>query len=125
MNLGKRIKEEEKKEVVTISYIYGIELFIIIFSAYPLLKIVGGIGILVWIIFMCITLCTAFYIETLKKKYNIITYKEIIAFYDNKSLSHDEKIIEKIKRPYQKILLTLISGFIAALVLFIFELILG
>ncbi len=44
-------------------------------------------------------------VERYKKKYNIQTYREIVAFTDGKSLDEIEKAREEAKRPYQKGLL--------------------
>ena len=44
-------------------------------------------------------------IEKYKKKYDIQTFKEIVAFTDGKSLDEIEKAREEGKRPYQKALL--------------------
>ena len=102
-----------------LSWIFTIEMLIMTLSAYPLMKLTGIIGIAIWILFTIITIVTAFSLERIKKQYNIQTYKEIIAFYERKELSHDEKNIEFGKRPYQKILLAICSGIIALLVMLV------
>ena len=43
-------------------------------------------------------------IEKYKKKFDIQTYKEIVAFTDGKSLDEIEKAREEGKRPYHKVL---------------------
>ncbi|WP_026527991.1 helix-turn-helix domain-containing protein [Butyrivibrio sp. VCD2006] len=53
-------------------------------------------------------------IESIKKEYNVQTYKEIIAFTKGEELSSTDKIKEEAKRPYQKILFAIASGLIAA-----------
>ena len=93
-------------------------MIIMILSAYPLMKC-GIVGICVWVLFAVVTIYTAFVVERVKKHYNIQTYKEIVAFYEGKSLSHDEKNIEFGKRLYQKILLAIGSGLIALIVMII------
>ena len=55
-------------------------------------------------------------VEKYKRKYDIQTYKEIVAFTDGKSLNEIEKAREEGKRPYQKALLAVGS---AALVVII------
>ena len=45
-------------------------------------------------------------IEKYKKKYDIQTFKEIVAFNDGKSLDEIEKAREEGKRPYQKAFLS-------------------
>ena len=55
-------------------------------------------------------------VEHIKKEHDVQTYKEIIAFTKGEELSSTDKIKEEAKRPYQKILFTIASGLIAALI---------
>ena len=57
--------------------------------------------------------------------YDIKSYKEIVAFYYNKSLTHDEKIEENAKRPYQKVILTILSGDTAFIVFLLLDILIG
>ncbi len=102
-----KINEKERSDFFKLSWIYTIELIVMVLSSYPLFKFLKIIGIIIWILIFIITITTAFKLEKLKKKYDIQTYKEIVAFYDNKSLSHDEKIEEKGKKNYQKVLIVM------------------
>ena len=117
--MKKKVEEKDIRGFKVLSWIFTIEMGIMIFSAYPLIKLTGIVGIAIWILFAIITIGTSFAIERVKKYYNIQTYKEIIAFYEKKELSHDEKYIEFGKRPYQKTLLAICSGIIALLVMLI------
>lgn len=118
--MKKTINEVERKEFKALSNIYAVELIIMILSAYPLLKL-GIIGIIIWGLIVVITIATAFIVEKKKKEYNIQSYKEIVAFYENKSLTHEEKIQEKAKSNYQKI----IYAFVTAVLTFIIFLLLS
>lgn len=118
-SMKKKVEENDIKGFKTLSWIFTIEMLIMILSVYPLIKFAGIIGIAIWILFAIITISTAFAIERIKKYYNIQTLKEIIAFYEKKDLSHDEKNIEFGKRTYQKILLALCSGMFALLIMLI------
>ena len=124
-NMKKTINESDRKGFVGLSRIYTIELIAMVISAYPLLKYAGVIGIAIWILFTIITIISAFKIEKIKKEYNIQTYKEIVAFYNNKSLTRDEKIEEKAKIPYQKFLLSILSAIIAIIVFVLLEVLIG
>ena len=124
-NMKKTIKESDRKGFVGLSRIYTIELIAMVISAYPLLKYAGVIGIAIWILFTIITIISAFKIEKIKKEYNIQTYKEIVAFYNNKSLTRDEKIEENAKIPYQKFLLSILSAIIAIIVFVLLEVLIG
>ena len=118
-----KVEENDIKGFKMLSWIFTIEMVIMMLSAYPLIKLVGIVGIGIWILFAIITIVTAFAIERVKKYYNIQTYREIIAFYEKKELSHDEKNIEFGKRTYQKILLAMCCALIALLVMVIMNLI--
>ena len=117
----KRIVSKEKIEKFNImSYIFLVEMLIVMFSAYPLFTLDGYIGVIIWALFFVITFVTAIVIEKFKKKNDIQTYKEIIAFMENKSLSYEEVQQEIGKRNYQKILLTILTGLIT-FIIFIIE----
>ena len=117
----KKIVSKEKIEKFNImSYIFLVEMLILMFSAYPLFTLDGYIGVIIWALFFVITFVTAIVIEKFKKKNDIQTYKEIIAFMENKSLSYEEVQQEIGKRNYQKILLTILTGLIT-FIIFIIE----
>ncbi len=117
----KRIVSKEKIEKFNImSYIFLAEMLILMFSAYPLFKIDGYIGAIIWALFFVITIVTATIIEKFKKNNDIQTYKEIITFMENKSLPYEEVQQEIGKRNYQKILLAILTSLIT-LIIFIIE----
>ena len=117
----KRVVSKEKIEKFNImSYIFLVEMLIVMFSAYPLFTLDGYIGVIIWALFFVITFVTAIVIEKFKKKNDIQTYKEIIAFMENKSLSYEEVQQEIGKRNYQKILLAILTGLIT-FIIFIIE----
>lgn len=117
----KRIVSKEKIEKFNImSYIFLAEMLIVMFSAYPLFSLDGYIGVIIWALFFVITFITATIIEKFKKNNDIQTYKEIITFMENKSLSYEEVQQEIGKRNYQKILLAILAGLIT-FIIFIIE----
>lgn len=114
--MRKIIDKETVKNFNMMSYIFLIELLVLAISAYPLFKIEGYIGILVWIVFYVITLVTATMIEKFKKTNDIQTYKEILAFIDGKQLTYEESQQEIGKRIYQKIFFALVTGIITLII---------
>ena len=64
-------------------------------------------------------------VEREKKKFDMQTYREIIAFTEGKSLSEIEKAREEGKRPYQKVLLAVASGAAGVIVTIFFLWLLG
>ena len=61
-------------------------------------------------VLFAVTLWLAFKVEKEKKKYDIQSYKEIVAFLEGRRLDEISKAQEVAKRPYQKVLLTLGSA---------------
>ncbi len=118
--MKKIVSKEKIEKFNTMSYIFLAEMLILMFSAYPLFKIDGYIGAIIWALLFVITIVTATIIEKFKKTNDIQTYKEIIAFMENKSLSYEEVQQEIGKRNYQKILLTILTGLIT-FIIFIIE----
>ncbi len=115
----KRIASKEKIEKFNImSYIFLVEMLIVMFSAYPLFTLDGYIGVIIWALFFVITFVTAIVIEKFKKKNDIQTYKEIIAFMESKSLSYEGVQQEIGKRNYQKIIFAFIAGVITLAICF-------
>lgn len=117
--MKKIIDKEAIKKFNVMGYILGIELLIIATSAYPLFRIDGNIGIIIWVLLYLITFATGIIIEKFKKKNDIQTYKEIIAFIENKPLTYEESQQEIGKRIYQKILLAILSGIVTLVIILI------
>jgi len=121
--MKKETSEYDLKEYNTLSVTFSIGLIIILLSAYPLLKFVGITGIIIWSLIYIITMYIGIKIEKIYRKNDIRTYKEILAFTENKTLSTKEKIEERAKRPYQKFLLGLFSGIMAIIIFILLDLI--
>ena len=66
------------------------------------------------LILFAFTFFLALRVEKEKKKYDIQSYKEIVAFLEGRRLDKISKAQEVAKRPYQKVLLTLGSATLAA-----------
>ena len=110
VSLDNFIKED------VMSFVFLVELIIVTISAYPLFSVDGYTGIIIWLCLFTVALYTASKIERFKKKYDIQTYKEILAFIDGKQLTYDETQQEIGKRNYQKIIFALLAGVIALIV---------
>ncbi len=123
--MKKRIDESDLKEFKGLSKMYLFELIIILVSAYPLLKFFQIIGLVVWLMLIVVMLYTIVKIENLYQKNECQTYKEIVAFTEGKTLTEKEKIEENAKRPYQKIMLGILSVVIFVIVYIILEIVLG
>ena len=123
-NLIKGDLEKMKKEIDTQEYakfqrdstIFTILFIAILILPIPLIEFWGLRGIGIYIIVYGATMYYALQVEKYKKKYDIQTYKEIVAFTEGNSLDEIEKARESGKRPYQKILLAAGSGLLALLI---------
>ena len=118
--MKEQIKQSDIIEFKRASYIYNVLFFAMVLSAVPLWTYLGIVGIILWVGLTAATLLYAFHVEKLKKRHNIQTYKEIQAFMDGTRLDELETAVEKGKRPYQKILLTLASALLGAVCGYLF-----
>ena len=104
VEMKNEIKSESVSEFKKWSYIYAVGFVIAILIPYPLVHFFKWWGILIFALYWVALMVLAFHVEKLKMENDIQTYKEIVAFTEGKALSKDEKLEEKAKRPYQKIL---------------------
>lgn len=114
--MKEQIKEADIKQLNHDSAIYAVLLLVALISPIPLVHFLWYTGIAIWVVIMAITLYYAIRIEKQKKKHDIQTYKEILAFSEGKRLDEMEKNREIGKRPYQKVLLAIGSGVVTAAV---------
>lgn len=110
------VNTQKVREFNIIGYIYLAELLILAITAYPLFKLEGNIGVIIWILFFLVTFFTAGIAEKIKKNNNIQTYKEILAFINSKQLNYEERQQELGKRMYQKILFAILAGVIVLII---------
>lgn len=82
----------------------------------PLVMLWKWFGMALYLCLFGIGMYFAVRIEKYKKKYDIQTFKEIVAFTDGKSLDEIEKAREEGKRPYQKALLVAGSAALAVII---------
>lgn len=80
-----------------------------------LVKFMSYWGLAVDLVLFAIAIIFAFRIERHKKRHDIQTYKEILAFTEGKSLDEIEKARETGKRPYQKAFFAIGSALMAAI----------
>lgn len=108
------IKKEEVTKLNCYGTIYTVLLIITVISTVPLFMWIGRWAFIPWGMMLVITLYFAVRVEKVKKNNDIQTYKEIIAFSEGKRLDEVRKQREIGKRPYQKILLAIISAVLGA-----------
>ncbi len=111
------MREEVNKEDIQKFNRYGTKfaviLLLFIVSVVPLTVYFSYLGLAVSAVLYAVGLYYALAIEKYKKKFNIQTYREILAFTEGKKLDEIEKAKEYGKRPYQKVLLALLAPIVA------------
>ena len=107
--MKKEISEQEQAEFRKDSTVFNVLFGMMIVLPIPLSKLLGWIGWGIWAVIFAATFYYGFRVDRHKKKHNIQTYKEILAFTEGKSLSEIEQAREEGKRPYQKVLI--VAGF--------------
>lgn len=127
VSLDKLIKgdlERMKKEIDTQEYakfqkdstIFSILFIALLILPVPLVMLWKRLGMALYLCLFGVGMYFAVKVEKYKKKYDIQTYKEIVAFTEGKSLDEIEKAREEAKRPYQKVLLAAGSAMLVVII---------
>ena len=117
--MKKEIDKQEYAEFQKNSNIFSILFVVLLIVPVPLVMIFEWFGMVLYIGLWAIGMYFAIKLEKYKKKYDIQTYKEIVAFMEGRSLSEIEKVREEGKRPYQKALLPAASAVLVIIIAFI------
>lgn len=96
--------------------IYTVLLAATIILPAPLLKWFGLYGLIPELLLWGAAMYFALRLERIKKANNVQSYKEILAFSEGRKLDEIEQKVEAGKRPYQKLLLVLLTAGITLLV---------
>ena len=108
--MKKEINSEEVKKLNFYASMMGLLMIAAFISLMPLIKFIGLYGFIPYFVLVACAMFFAIKVEKIKKDNDIQTYKEILAFTEGKRLDEIQKIEERAKRPYQKI----IDGFLWA-----------
>ena len=96
--------------------IYTVLLAATIILPAPLLKWFGLYGLIPELLIWGAAMYFALRLERIKKANNVQSYREILAFSEGRKLGEIEQKVEAGKRPYQKLLLVLLTAGITLLV---------
>ena len=110
--MKKEINSEEVKKLNFYAIMMAILILVATILLIPMLKFIGLYGFIPYFVLVACAMFFAIKVDKIKKDNDIQTYKEIVAFTEGKRLDEIQKIEEKAKRPYQKI----IDGFLWAVV---------
>ena len=109
------VNEQEVKKLNYYGSIFSIHLLVLVLSAVPLFNWLEYYVFIPFGVMFVITMFWALKVEKIKKKNDVQTYKEIVAFCEGEKLDEISKKVEAGKRPYQNILKVVISAVVAAL----------
>ena len=123
--MREEINRTDQKKFERLSNIFTILFLAVLITPVPLVHFLSYAGLAIWLVILAAGSYVAMLVEREKKKFNMQTYREIIAFTEGKSLSEIEQAREEGKRPYQKVLLAVASGAIGVIVTMFFLWILG
>lgn len=110
--MKKEINLEEVKKLNFYATIMVILMLVATILLMPMLKFMGLYAFIPYFVLVACAMFFAIKVDKIKKDNDIQTYKEIVAFTEGKRLDEIQKIEEKAKRPYQKV----IDGFLWAVV---------
>lgn len=110
--MKKEINSQEVKKLNFYATMMVILMLVATILLMPMLKFIGLYGFIPYFVLVACAMFFAIKVDKIKKDNDIQTYKEIVAFTEGKRLDEIQKIEEKAKRPYQKI----IDGFLWAVV---------
>ncbi|SCJ64656.1 transcriptional repressor DicA [Anaerotruncus sp. 2789STDY5834896] len=113
--MRQQVEQKEIDKLNRYSAVYAVFLPVTVLAAVPLVKWWGLGGALLWTVLLGATLIFALRLERLKRRHDIQTYREIVAFMENRPLDGEREQQELGKRPYQKILLAIGSAVSALL----------
>lgn len=114
--MKEQINKEDQRRFEHLSRIFGVLLLATLITPVPLEHYLSYVGIGIWLVVFAVAMYVGILVEKEKKKLDVQTYKEIVAFTEGKSLSEIEKAKEEGKRPYQKTLLVVGAGVITLVV---------
>ena len=110
--MKKEINSEEVKKLNLYATIMAILMLVATILLMPMLKFIGLYGFIPYFVLVGGAMFFSIKVDKIKEDNDIQTYKEIVAFTEGKRLDEIQKIEEKAKRPYQKV----IDGFLWAAV---------
>ena len=123
--MREQINQDDQRAFGRLSCIFTVLFAAIMITPIPLAHFFSNVGIAVWLVLLAAGVYVAYLVEKEKKRFNIQSYKEIVAFVEGKSLDEIEKAREEGKRIYQKVLLAMGAAACALLVSLIFLWLLG
>lgn len=114
--MKKEIDAQELAKFQRDSAVFSVLFIAMLLLPIPLAEFFGQAGLAIYMAVLGVGLYFAVKVEAHKKRFNISTYKEIVAFTEGKTLDEIEKEREIAKRPYQHVLLAIGAGVLAIII---------
>ena len=108
--MREEINQVEREKFNRDGKIYACLLALFVFSFAPLVVFFWPWGLIISVVIYAAALYYALELEKCKKKYDVRTYQEIVAFTEGKRLDEIAKARESGKRPYQNIMALIVCG---------------
>ena len=102
------IAKGDPKSFLAVNRLLNALFVLMILTPIPLARFLRFGGLAIWFGIAAVALYVAVLAERKKKELNIQTYKEIVSFIEGKHLDKTESAVEEGKRPYQKVLITIV-----------------
>lgn len=112
--MKEKIYDDEIRAFNRLSNVFALMMVLSLLAWAPLACFLHWWGMALAVILFAFTFFLALRLEKEKKKYVIQSYKEIVAFLEGRRLDEISKAQEVANWPYQKVLLTLGSAALAA-----------
>ncbi|MGF0032660.1 helix-turn-helix domain-containing protein [Bariatricus sp. SGI.154] len=123
--MKEQINKEDQEGFGHLSWIFTVMLLATMLTPVPLVHFLSYVGVGIWLVIFGVAMYTAGLVEKAKKRYDIQTYREILAFMEGTNLDEIEKAREEGKRLYQTIFMAAAAGVITLIVSIVFMWILG
>ena len=115
--MKKEINSEEVKKLNFYATMMVILMLVATILLMPMLKFIGLYGFIPYFVLVACAMFFSIKVDKIKKDNDIQTYKEIVAFIEGKRLDEIQKIEEKAKRPYQKVIDVFLWAVVALLII--------
>ncbi len=116
MEMKKQILAEDREKFEKLSKIFAILFIAAIISPIPLVYFLHYVGMAIWIVLWAIAMYFAIQVEKMIKQFDIQIYREIVTLMEERDMDAISKAREEGKRPYQKVLVAVVSGLITFIV---------
>ncbi|MCI7439162.1 MAG: helix-turn-helix domain-containing protein [Coriobacteriaceae bacterium] len=114
--MKEQLSEHDRRKFGHLSMVYSVLFILLVITPLPLVHYLKALGLGIWCAIAIAAAIAVVRVERYKTRFDMQTYRELVAFSEGKSLTAIEKAREKGKRPYQSVAYMLVCGVATALV---------